>query len=76
MVMTAVPACGEVELAAFIAFLCRPSQAEVYREDFLKERSDREKLHGRYLELEKKYRKACRELRALRPQVHPHLGAL
>eukprot|EP00066_Takifugu_rubripes_P029075 XP_011618341.1 PREDICTED: TNFAIP3-interacting protein 2-like isoform X1 [Takifugu rubripes] len=46
-------------------------QAEVYREDFLKERSDREKLHGRYLDLEEKYRKVCYELRALKPQAPP-----
>lgn len=51
-------------------------QAEVYREDFLKERSDREELHGRYLELEKKYRIARRALRALNPQVHFRPGTL
>ncbi|KAM8730896.1 TNFAIP3-interacting protein 3-like [Acanthopagrus schlegelii] len=44
-------------------------QAEVYKEDFLKERKDREKLKEKYLELEKKYRKVHSELRGLKPQV-------
>ncbi|XP_070709453.1 TNFAIP3-interacting protein 1-like [Pempheris klunzingeri] len=44
-------------------------QAEVYKEDFLKERRDREKLKGKYLELEKKFRKVHSELRVLKPQV-------
>ncbi|KAE8279714.1 hypothetical protein D5F01_LYC21843 [Larimichthys crocea] len=44
-------------------------QAEVYKEDFLKERKDREKLKEKYLELEKKFRKVYNELRVLKPQV-------
>ncbi|XP_035511812.1 TNFAIP3-interacting protein 1-like [Morone saxatilis] len=44
-------------------------QAEVYKEDFLKERKDREKLKEKYLELEKKFRKVYSELRVLKPQV-------
>lgn len=48
----------------------------MYREDFLKERRDREELHGRYLELEKKYRRACRELRLFKPQVCSRLKKL
>ncbi|XP_012709662.2 TNFAIP3-interacting protein 3 [Fundulus heteroclitus] len=44
-------------------------QAEVYKEDFLKERKDREKLKARNLELEKRYKKVHDELRAFRSQV-------
>uniref|UniRef100_A0A3P9K5X5 TNFAIP3 interacting protein 3 n=1 Tax=Oryzias latipes TaxID=8090 RepID=A0A3P9K5X5_ORYLA len=44
-------------------------QAEVYKEDFLKERSDRERLKEKYLELEKRSRKAQEELRLLKSQV-------
>ncbi|CAJ1082630.1 TNFAIP3-interacting protein 1-like [Xyrichtys novacula] len=44
-------------------------QAEVYKEDFLKERSDREKLKEKQLDLEKKYRKVHSELRALKSQM-------
>ncbi|XP_073344850.1 TNFAIP3-interacting protein 3-like [Pagrus major] len=44
-------------------------QAEVYKEDFLKERKDREKLKEKYLELETKYRKVHSELRGLKPKV-------
>ncbi|TKS87550.1 TNFAIP3-interacting protein 1 A20-binding inhibitor of NF-kappa-B activation 1 [Collichthys lucidus] len=44
-------------------------QAEVYKEDFLKERKDREKLKDKYLDLEKKFRKVHNELRVLKPQV-------
>ncbi|XP_054479194.1 TNFAIP3-interacting protein 1-like [Anoplopoma fimbria] len=44
-------------------------QAEVYKEDFLKERRDREKLKDKYLEQEKKYRKVHSELRVLKSQV-------
>nr|XP_046227124.1 TNFAIP3-interacting protein 3-like [Scatophagus argus] len=44
-------------------------QAEVYKEDFLKERKDREKLKEKYLELEEKFRKVHSELRVLKPQV-------
>ncbi|XP_076577701.1 TNFAIP3-interacting protein 1-like [Chaetodon auriga] len=44
-------------------------QAEVYKEDFLKERRDREALKDKYLELEKKFRRVYSELRVLKPQV-------
>ncbi|XP_074478016.1 TNFAIP3-interacting protein 1-like [Sebastes fasciatus] len=44
-------------------------QAETYKEDFLKERKDREKLKDKYLEQEKKFRKAHSELRVLKSQV-------
>ncbi|XP_061569449.1 TNFAIP3-interacting protein 1-like [Cololabis saira] len=44
-------------------------QADVYKEDFLKERKDREKLHERYLELEKRFRKVHNELRVLKSEV-------
>ncbi|KAF7667738.1 hypothetical protein LDENG_00050790 [Lucifuga dentata] len=39
-------------------------QAEVYKEDFLKERQDREKLKEKHLELEKKFRKVHNELKS------------
>lgn len=45
------------------------SQAEVYKEDFLKERRDREKLKEQYLELETKFKKVHSGLRVLKPQV-------
>ncbi|XP_041817656.1 TNFAIP3-interacting protein 1-like [Chelmon rostratus] len=44
-------------------------QAEVYKEDFLKERRDRETLKDKYLELEKKFRKVYSELCVFKPQV-------
>ncbi|KAM9337162.1 uncharacterized protein ABDE67_018468 [Symphorus nematophorus] len=44
-------------------------QAEVYKEDFLKERRDRERLKEKYLELEKQFRKVHSELRVLKPQA-------
>ncbi|XP_029955691.1 TNFAIP3-interacting protein 3-like [Salarias fasciatus] len=44
-------------------------QAEVYKEDFCKERKDREKLKEKYLELEKRFRKVYSELRVLKSQV-------
>lgn len=44
-------------------------KAEVYKEDFLKERRDRERLKDKYLELEKKFRKVYNELRVLKSQV-------
>ncbi|XP_014873069.1 TNFAIP3-interacting protein 3-like isoform X1 [Poecilia latipinna] len=44
-------------------------QAEVYKEDFLKERRDREKLKGKNLELEKRYKKVHDELRVFKSQV-------
>ncbi|CAN9506428.1 unnamed protein product [Ophioblennius macclurei] len=44
-------------------------QAEVYKEDFFRERKDREKLKDKYLELEKKFRKVYNELRTLKSQV-------
>ncbi|KAM6970980.1 TNFAIP3-interacting protein 3-like [Tautogolabrus adspersus] len=44
-------------------------QAEVYKEDFLKERRDREKLKEKYLDVEKKFRKVHSELRVLKSQV-------
>ncbi|KAM9332643.1 uncharacterized protein KZ484_017740 [Pholidichthys leucotaenia] len=43
-------------------------QAEVYKEDFLKERKDREKLKARCLDLEKKFKKVHNELHALKSQ--------
>ncbi|KAG7231223.1 hypothetical protein INR49_012054 [Caranx melampygus] len=45
-------------------------QAEIYKEDFLTERKDREKLKGKYLELENRFRKACTELTVLKSQVN------
>ncbi|XP_017261950.1 TNFAIP3-interacting protein 3-like [Kryptolebias marmoratus] len=44
-------------------------QVELYKDDFMRERKDREKLKAKYLELEKRYRKAHSELSALRSQV-------
>ncbi|KAM9712496.1 TNFAIP3-interacting protein 3-like [Menidia menidia] len=44
-------------------------QAEVYKEDFLTERKDREKLKDKYLELEKRFRKVHNELRSIKSQV-------
>ncbi|KAK9527553.1 hypothetical protein VZT92_014104 [Zoarces viviparus] len=44
-------------------------QAEVYKEDFLTERRDREKLKDKYLEQEKKFRRVHSELRVLKSQV-------
>ncbi|XP_060920391.1 TNFAIP3-interacting protein 1-like [Labrus mixtus] len=44
-------------------------QAEVYKEDFLKERRDREKLKEKCLDVEKKFRKVHSELRVLKSQV-------
>ncbi|XP_068570082.1 TNFAIP3-interacting protein 3-like [Cebidichthys violaceus] len=44
-------------------------QAEVYKEDFLKERRDREKLKEKCLDQEKKFRKVHSELRVLKSQV-------
>ncbi|KAM4606206.1 TNFAIP3-interacting protein 3-like [Polymixia lowei] len=44
-------------------------QAEVYKEDFLKERKDREKLKEKLLELEKRFRKVHSELHTLKSQV-------
>ncbi|XP_053198816.1 TNFAIP3-interacting protein 3-like [Scomber japonicus] len=44
-------------------------QAEIYKEDFLKERKDREILKGKCLELEKGLRKAHKELHVLKSQA-------
>ncbi|XP_042366602.1 TNFAIP3-interacting protein 3-like [Plectropomus leopardus] len=44
-------------------------QAEVYKEDFLKERRDREKLKEKCLEQDRKFRKVYNELRVLKSQV-------
>lgn len=44
-------------------------QAEIYKEDFLKERKDREKLKGKYLEVEKRLKKTHNELHVLKSQV-------
>ncbi|XP_076014418.1 uncharacterized protein LOC143006938 [Genypterus blacodes] len=44
-------------------------QADVFKEDFMTERRDREKLKGKHLELENKFRKAEKELRILRSQM-------
>ncbi|XP_032359529.1 TNFAIP3-interacting protein 3 [Etheostoma spectabile] len=44
-------------------------QAEVYKEDFLKERKDRVKLKEKYLEQEKKFQKVYRELHVLKCQL-------
>ncbi|MED6245288.1 hypothetical protein ATANTOWER_001299 [Ataeniobius toweri] len=49
-------------------------QAEVYKEDFLRERKDREKLKGENLELEKRYKKVHNELCFFKSQLtleHP-----
>ncbi|XP_062297390.1 TNFAIP3-interacting protein 1-like [Scomber scombrus] len=43
-------------------------QAEIYKEDFLKERKDREILKGKCLELEKGLRKAHKEVHVLKSQ--------
>ncbi|KAF7213555.1 TNFAIP3-interacting protein 1 [Nothobranchius furzeri] len=44
-------------------------QAETYKDDFMKERKDREKLKSKFLELEKRYRKVHSELFAYKSQV-------
>ncbi|XP_037136382.1 TNFAIP3-interacting protein 3-like [Syngnathus acus] len=44
-------------------------QAEVFKEDFLKERGDREKLQYKYIELQKKLSKARDELHLLKSQA-------
>ncbi|KAK2859660.1 hypothetical protein Q5P01_004280 [Channa striata] len=44
-------------------------QAEIYKEDFLTERKDREKLKDKYLELKKSFLKANNELCALKSQA-------
>ncbi|XP_063768741.1 TNFAIP3-interacting protein 1-like isoform X2 [Eleginops maclovinus] len=44
-------------------------QAQIYKEDFLTERKDREKLKEKNLEQEKKFRKVHSELRVLKSQV-------
>ncbi|XP_037312007.2 TNFAIP3-interacting protein 1-like [Pungitius pungitius] len=44
-------------------------QADVYKEDFLKERSDREKLMEKHLKQEKKFRKVRSELCVLKSQL-------
>ncbi|CAL8293945.1 unnamed protein product [Lota lota] len=44
-------------------------QAEVYKEDFLKERKDRERLKGKLTELEKKYSKTHSELHTLKSKI-------
>ncbi|XP_029935624.1 TNFAIP3-interacting protein 1-like [Myripristis murdjan] len=44
-------------------------QAEIYKEDFLKEREDREKLKGKHLELERRFRKIHAELHTLKSQI-------
>ncbi|TDG97450.1 hypothetical protein EPR50_G00226200 [Perca flavescens] len=44
-------------------------QAEVYKEDFLKERKDRVKLKEKYLEQEKKFQKVHSELHVLKSQL-------
>ncbi|XP_029001827.1 TNFAIP3-interacting protein 1-like isoform X2 [Betta splendens] len=46
-------------------------QAEVYKEDFLKERKDREKLKGKYLELKSRFIKVHNELCVFKPQATP-----
>ncbi|KAM4534157.1 TNFAIP3-interacting protein 3-like [Odontesthes bonariensis] len=44
-------------------------QADVYKEDFLRERKDREMLKDKYLELEKRFKKVRDELRVVKSQV-------
>ncbi|CAL8313448.1 unnamed protein product [Merluccius merluccius] len=44
-------------------------QAEVYKEDFLKERRDRERLKTKLLEMEVKYRKTHGELHKLKSKI-------
>ncbi|XP_026216790.1 TNFAIP3-interacting protein 1-like [Anabas testudineus] len=46
-------------------------QAEVYKEDFLKERKDREKLKEKYLDLKKKFIKVHNECCAFKSQAQP-----
>ncbi|XP_067433897.1 TNFAIP3-interacting protein 3-like [Thunnus thynnus] len=43
-------------------------QAQIYKEDFMKERRDRENLKGKCLELEKRLKKAHNELHVLKSQ--------
>ncbi|XP_029385118.1 TNFAIP3-interacting protein 3-like [Echeneis naucrates] len=45
-------------------------QAQIYKEDFLTERKDREKLKDKYLELENKFRRVRGELHVLKSQVN------
>lgn len=56
-------------LCVLIISLSSIFQAEIYKEDFLTERKDREKLKEKYLELENRFRKARNELHVLRSQV-------
>ncbi|XP_056155673.1 TNFAIP3-interacting protein 3-like isoform X2 [Lampris incognitus] len=44
-------------------------QAEVYKEDFMKERQDRERLNEKHLELERRFRKVHSELRSIKSQI-------
>ena len=44
-------------------------QAQIYKEDFLKERRDREQLKGKHGDLEEKFRKVHTELNALKSKV-------
>ncbi|XP_040921224.1 TNFAIP3-interacting protein 1-like [Toxotes jaculatrix] len=44
-------------------------QAQVYKEDFLTERKDRERLNEKYLELQNRFRKVRTELHVLKSQV-------
>ncbi|XP_072306451.1 TNFAIP3-interacting protein 3-like [Eucyclogobius newberryi] len=44
-------------------------QADIYREDFLTERKDREALKDKYLQLEKKYKRVRNQLFAVQSQV-------
>lgn len=51
-------------------------QAEVYKEDFLKERKDRVKLKEKYLEQEKKFQKVHSELHVLKSKVQLTIRSL
>ncbi|XP_046879927.1 TNFAIP3-interacting protein 3-like [Hypomesus transpacificus] len=44
-------------------------QAQIYKEDFLKERRDREQLKGKHGDLEEKFRKVHTELNALKSKI-------
>ncbi|XP_028290550.1 TNFAIP3-interacting protein 3-like isoform X2 [Gouania willdenowi] len=45
-------------------------QAEVYKEDFLRERKDRENLKQKYFELERRFSKTCKELHIFKSQMN------
>ncbi|XP_029978923.1 TNFAIP3-interacting protein 1-like [Sphaeramia orbicularis] len=64
----ALQSCQPVEMSSETLQDVWKHQAEVYKEDFLKERKDREKLKGKYLELEKKFRKVRHEVHIIKSE--------